>query len=292
MAVKSIYMNEQGKGKLQEYYENYLHSFDEPLERIYVDTRFGKTHVLAAGPKNGKPIFILQGGNCVNPMTLSWFSSLIKQYRIYAPDTIGHPGFSDETRISGKDNSYALWISDIMNHLKINQAAFAGSSFGGGVILRLAAYFPEKMACAVLFAPAGLILGSKVRMIREILLPLLQYKKSGAKKHIEAIAKVMSDGKMKPVDAEITGEIFRSVKLERDMPKITPRAELQKFSAPTLVIGGTNDIFFPGERLIAQAQKVIPGFIRGHLHEMGHFPSEENLKKIDQELAEFLKEYY
>lgn len=38
-------------------------------------------------------------------MTLSWFSSLFKDYLIYAPDTIGHPGYSAETRIPVQDES-------------------------------------------------------------------------------------------------------------------------------------------------------------------------------------------
>lgn len=83
------------------------------------------------GPKEAKPVFIFQGGNCINPMTLSWFSSLFSEYRIYAPDTLGHPGYSAETRISAKDDSFALWISDLMEHFKISKSAFIGPSYGG-----------------------------------------------------------------------------------------------------------------------------------------------------------------
>ncbi len=63
--------------------------------------------MLVMGPIDGKPLFILQGGNCYNPMTVSWFFPLFNKYRIYAPDTIGHPGYSDQKKISVKDNSYA-----------------------------------------------------------------------------------------------------------------------------------------------------------------------------------------
>src|SRR5699024_5139473 len=100
MKFASIYKTKAEKRIIQESYENYLKLFDVPFERIYVETRYGKTHTLVTGPKEGKPLFILQGGNSINPMTLAWFESMLKEYRVYAPDTIGHPGFSDEMRLS------------------------------------------------------------------------------------------------------------------------------------------------------------------------------------------------
>ncbi|OLO39224.1 hypothetical protein BTR23_09235 [Alkalihalophilus pseudofirmus] len=68
----------------------------------------------------------------------------MEKFRIYAPDTIGHPGYSDETRISASDNSFALWISDLMEEFKIQKSAFIGPSYGAGIILRLATFLPEK----------------------------------------------------------------------------------------------------------------------------------------------------
>jgi pimeloyl-ACP methyl ester carboxylesterase len=150
MANHSIYKNEAGKQIIADYYEKYLETLEVDFDRLFVETTLGRTHVLVTGPKDGKPIFIFQGGNCINPMTLSWFSALFKDYRIYTPDTIGHPGFSEEARVSAKDNSFARWISELMAHFHIEKSAFIGPSYGAGIILRLAAYMPEKIACAVL----------------------------------------------------------------------------------------------------------------------------------------------
>lgn len=119
--MSSIYRSEEGKSSILEEYEIYLNELGEKFTREYVETRFGKTHVLLTGPLDGKPLFILQGGNCVNPMTLSWFSSLFKEYRIIAPDTIGHPGYSEEARISARFDSFALWVSDLLDHYKIEK---------------------------------------------------------------------------------------------------------------------------------------------------------------------------
>jgi len=93
MGKRTIYRSEKGKRFITQHYESYLKTFKYDFERVFVDTSYGKTHVLVAGPIEGKPVFIFQGGNCINPMTLSWFSPLVEKYRIFAPDTIGHPGY-------------------------------------------------------------------------------------------------------------------------------------------------------------------------------------------------------
>jgi hypothetical protein len=100
-----------------------------------VDILSGKTQTLVTGPKSGKSLIILQSGNCINSMTLSWFSSLFNDYRIYSPDTIGHPCYSAETRVSAKDTSFSLWISDLMDYFKIKHSPFIGPSYGAGIIL-------------------------------------------------------------------------------------------------------------------------------------------------------------
>ncbi|PLS15366.1 alpha/beta hydrolase [Bacillus sp. M6-12] len=288
----TIYKTEEGKSRLAEYYETYTKSLKIPFERDFVETTFGRTHVLVTGPKDGKPLFILQGGNCINPMTLSWFSSLLDTYRVYSPDTIGHPGLSSENRTSAKDESFALWISDLMDYYQIESAAFAGPSHGGGIILLLAAHIPERIACSLLFAPAGIVLNSKREMIKRILIPLLLYKWNGSAKHLKKITDAMSLNSMKPLDAAIIGEIFRSVKLEKEMPKIANKADLENYAAPTMVIGCKEDVFFPGEKLTQRASEIFPHLPVCNLYNCGHFSNSETLAEINSDMKAFLENYY
>lgn len=292
MGKKTIYKSSEGKRLITQHYENYLKSFEFDIERFYVETSFGKTHVLAAGPKAGKPIFILQGGNCINPMTLSWFLPIIEHYRIYAPDTIGHPGYSDDNRISAKDKSFAQWINELMDHFNIEHCSFIGPSYGGGIILRLASFMPEKIDCAVLVSPAGITLGSKMRMMKEILLPLLLFNRTSSEKYLDKITGNMSNNTMKEIDKRIIGDVFKYIRLEQDMPKLTKREELAHYTAPTMVIAGEKDLFFPENRVRNVAKEVIPNLVAVKAYDMGHFPSETHLVEINREIINFLKDSY
>ena len=292
MSIHTIYKNEKGKQTILDFYELYLAKLEVNLERVFVETSFGRTHVLVSGPKDGRPIFIFQGGNCINPMTLSWFLPLLQNYRVFAPDTIGHPGFSDENRISARDESFAYWISELMAHFDIDKSAFVGPSYGAGIILRLAAFMPEKIACSVLVSPAGIQLGSKLEMIRKILVPLMLFKLNGSSEQVNKIANIMSDHSMKEIDKEIIGNIFQYVKLEQEMPKLTEKKELTNYTAPTMVIAGRKDIFFPEERIQQAAFEIIPNLTNYEAFDMGHFPSEEYLIKMNQGIKAFLELHY
>ncbi|MCC2250741.1 alpha/beta hydrolase [Virgibacillus sp. AGTR] len=292
MGIATIYKSVDGKNKIQEAYEDYLEAFSLRLERAYVKTRFGNTHLLITGPKNAKPLIILQGGNAINPMTLYWFKELFHHYRIYAPDRIGHPGYSDETRISAKDHSFANWISDIMDWFQLEKSAFIGPSYGAGIILRLATFQPERIACAVLINPSGIQLGSKKDMLRHVILPLVSYHRNRSEASLTTITNALSAGVMTDQDRQLIGNIFSHVKLEKNMPKLTTRKELRNYHSPTMVITGERDIFFPNRRVMKYAQQIIPNLISYHTFDMGHFPSTSNLEQIQTEIYTFLQEQY
>ena len=49
----AIYTSDKGRLVILKHYEQYLKSFDFAIERVMVETTFGKTHVLMAGPEKG-----------------------------------------------------------------------------------------------------------------------------------------------------------------------------------------------------------------------------------------------
>lgn len=292
MRERTIYRSEEGRRRILQHYEKYIRAFPFDIERQYIDTSFGKTHVLITGPKNGRPLFIFQGGNCINPMTLSWFLPLCNTYRIYAPDTPGHPGYSDQNRIPTRDNSFAQWIKELLDHFGIEKCAFIGPSYGGGIILRLAAYMPQKIDCSVLVSPTGLGMGTKLHMITKILFPLMLFKATSAEKYLYQITNSMSADSMKTADALIIGDIFRFLRLEHEMPKAAVKEELIHYSAPTMLIAGEKDIFFPADRIRKAAKDVIPNVTVCRTMNIGHFPSEACLVEINKEVKAFLHAYY
>ncbi|NVM34434.1 MAG: alpha/beta fold hydrolase [Candidatus Lokiarchaeota archaeon] len=185
MKEKTIYRSAEGKTKILTLYDEIISRLGIEHEDIYLETRYGSTHVLAIGPKEGPPMIFFHGGNSLNPFDLKKFTPLANKYRIYTLDTIGHPGKSSEYRLSPKDNSYGEWAIDVLDGLKLEQSAFVGSSFGGGILLQIASFAPERISAAAFIVPSGFANGSSLSIIRKLVIPLIKYRISPTRKNFE-----------------------------------------------------------------------------------------------------------
>jgi len=286
-----IYRSEAGKNEIERRYREMTDSLGEFDER-WVETRFGETHTLVAGPDDGTPVLVFHGGNMVNPVSLAWFYPLADEFRLYAPDTVGHPGLSAETRVSPRDSNYGEWVVDLLDGLGLDRVAMVGPSYGGGIVLRTAAYAPERIERAALVNPAGLGTGSTVRMVREIVIPMYAYRLRPTQERLHrAVAPLFTDP-VEEVDREVVdliGTVFREVRLERSLPKRATRDELSGFGSPTLLVLAEEDVFFPPERVRPHAEEVIP-YLLGTvvLEGEAHIPSERGRERIVEELRAFL----
>jgi pimeloyl-ACP methyl ester carboxylesterase len=289
--TKSIYKSEEGKKKIIKLYNQALRELQIDHDSQLVDTRFGKTHVLVTGPKSATPIMIFQGGNTINPLTLSWFKTLLNEYRVYAPDTIGHPGLSSENRISPKDDSFGKWVIDLLDHYNIQQGNLIGPSYGAGIILRTASFAPDRISRTVLIVPSGIATGSMAKMMFKIVFPMLKYRAFPSAKRLHKVIKPMTSDEIDGTSLDVIGSIFLHVKLETKMPKLTTQEELANFKAPTIVFSSEHDIFFPAEKVNPKVKQIISNLVAVEtLKGNGHFPSRKSLILINKKIKEFIKD--
>jgi len=291
MCSESIYRSPEGEKKVLALYNSALKRLELKFEEQMINTRYGVTHTLITGPKESPPLIIFQGGNTVNPVTLSWFIPLMKEYRVYAPDTIGHPGISAQTRISPRDDSFGKWVEDLLDNFGMEKASFIGPSYGAGIILRTAAYAPELISNAVLLMPSGIAKGSLRRMIIKIIYPMLLYRLFPSRNRLLQAVRPMFTEDIDKIAVEVIGSVYRHVKLETQMPRLATGEELMDFKAPTLVLAGEEDIFFPADKILPRTKEIIPNLIAAeNLHGSRHFPSRETLYYINDRIRVFLRE--
>jgi pimeloyl-ACP methyl ester carboxylesterase len=82
--------------------------------------------------------------------------------------------------------------------------------------------------------------------------------------------------------------VFQNVKLEQDMPKRTTKEELKHYKTPTLVMTGTDDIFFPHDKLEPRATELFHHAFEYKQYEMGHFPSDDDIQNMKIDISSFL----
>jgi len=291
MAV-SIYKTKEGEKIVKELYDRQVQSLEVEYKDVYVDTRFGKTHILKVGKEDAKPILLFHGGNSTAPFSLKQNLYLIKDYQVYAPDTIGHPGKSDQNVLSSNTLEYGEWASDVIDSLGFERIICMGESFGGGILAKLMCISPEKISKAVLLVPAGIYNASKSRLIFSMGIPMMMYIATKKEKWFEKAFLPMTT-KGEPIDKDTLEMIrisFHHVKVNPNMPSNVNKEEIKNYQAPTLLLAGENDVLFPGEKVIERAKEIISNVEAYLLQDCGHlyFSSEKRKQYMKRIINDFL----
>ena len=156
--AKSIYKSPEYRNKLIKIYEAKLAKWPVPYESVYIDTKYGKIHVIVSGPIDGEPIVL------VNASALSGWSwihnvkSLNEKYRTFAIDNIGEGG-KNEMKAPGlipkTGQEIADFYTEITTKLGITKAYVIGASIGGYISTNYAMYTPERVKKLVLLGSMG-----------------------------------------------------------------------------------------------------------------------------------------
>jgi pimeloyl-ACP methyl ester carboxylesterase len=257
--MKTIYRSPESQAAIEAMYDRQVAKLPFPVESRYVETRFGRTHLLLSGSTEAPPLVVFHGGNDTNPSTLGWIAPLARAFRIIAPDTIGHPGRSAPVRLPPGNLSYGTWVADWMEQLGLKSAAMMGGSYGAGILLNAMACIPERIAKAVLFIPSGFVSMPARVMWGGFVLPLVGYTLAPSDRNLEGLLRpIFGKYPSDPEAVDSSRMTFRHVRIEPNMPKNVSRRELERCRAPVLVLPGEHDLLFPPQAVIRRAKEVIP----------------------------------
>ncbi len=290
--MDTIYKTKQGEKIVKELYDRQVQSLEIEYKDVFVETRFGKTHILKVGNPDAAPILLFHGGNSTAAYSLKQNLHLMNDYLIYAVDTIGHPGKSDQKILSSNTLEYGEWASDVIDSLGFEKIICIGESFGGGILAKLMCVSPEKISKAILLVPAGIYNAPKLKLVFSMGIPMLIYIMTKKENWFEKAFLPMTT-KGEPIDKDSLDMIrtsFHHVKVNPNMPSAIKKEDIKNYNAPTLLLAGEKDVLFPGKNVIERAKKIIPNVETHLLKDCGHlyFSSDERKLYIKKLIDEFL----
>ena len=92
---QSIYLSEHAKEELHSIYKTKLADWPDDTESIFIETEYGKVHVLAVGDKALPPLLLLHAASMGAHSWAENLSPLLEKYRIFAVDNIGEGNLSE-----------------------------------------------------------------------------------------------------------------------------------------------------------------------------------------------------
>lgn len=281
--MKTIYKSEEGKRKILDLYDSQLSRLSNPWKDVYVDTSYGRTHLVETGNFSGEPLLVFHGGNATTAYNLLACDFIMEDFHIYAVDMVGHPGKSAETSLPAKGYEYGRWVSEVIDGLKFDKISLFGGSFGAGVIAKTMCVCPDKIKRVVLYVPSGIKNAPAINSA-SMMLPMIAYWVAGKDKWLKKCMLPMA-----VTENNITDDIYETAKLSIDyvkvktgMPSDVDGELMRKCNAPTLVMAAEKDCLFPGGGVIERAKRIIPNCKTYLLKDRGHmnFLTEDEKKKI------------
>lgn len=262
--MKSMFKSEEAKALLTQWFDKFRARIGAPTESRVVQTKFGPTHVLVAGPENGPPLVLLHGAMASSAHALVELAPLLNSFRVYAVDVLGQSVKSADARPSVSNDEYGQWLVEVLDGLALPTAHVVGISWGGFVAIRLAALAPTRITRLVLLVPAGMVGGSAWKGFVKMGLPMTLFRLSPSEARLRDFVKNL----LTTVDDDwmpYLGDAFRSFNLNMKIPALARPEELKGFTAPTLVLAAEHDVSFPGQKVLDRAAQLFPALAETEL---------------------------
>lgn len=271
----SIYKSKSAKAAVIALYDRQVKELNILYGDIYVQTSFGRTHLIECGDSKKPPLLVFHGGNATSAYNLKCCGFLLPHFHIYAVDTIGHPGKSAETSLSPFNQDYGKWVKEVIEKLGFDQIACFGGSFGAGILVKAMCVAPEKISKSVLLVPSAIQNAPSLKSMN-MMFPMCMYRITHHEKwFVKCILPMAVIEKYISEDILITAKSsIDHVKIKSIMPQNEKAGTLRKYKNPVLVMAAEKDCLFPAKGVLRRAKKVWPQgncYLlkdRGHIHEL------------------------
>lgn len=280
--MKSLYKSELRKKEILTLYNKKLEGLNLSYSNKVVSTSFGKTYIIVVGDATKPPLFIVHGSNGCAPISLETYPNLHKKYQVFAVDVLAQPNKSEENRLNMKDNSYGLWMNEVINKLNLKEVTMAGFSFGGLVILKTLIQNENNIKEVFLAAPAFIVNGNPLRLVFKVFIPMKRYMKTKNEKYLTNFLNTL----FTEPDAfafQYLSKVFLYFNMDFTPVPVIKKTEAKLITTPINLIAAKEDIIFPGLKMLKRAKSIFPSLKESILLENSkHVQNKTDNAKIEQ----------
>lgn len=264
-AMNPVFKSEAGRMAILTGYESITTRWPVPYSTRYVDTSFGRIHLLEWGNPENPPLVLLHGSSSNAAMWMGDAVAFGRRFHAFAIDMPGECGLSEGPRPAFTGKAHSGWMRETIDALGLSRFHLVGLSLGGWVALQFACRWPEHVERFGLLCPSGI--GAQRRDFIAKALPLMLLGPFGMRRLIRKI----NGGAPIPREAEdYSLLIAKEFKPVTGTVPLLPDEMLKRLTMPVLLMTGQNDILLDSAGSQKRAGLLIPNLKAIHLPDAGH----------------------
>ncbi len=278
-----VFKTPEGQARFLEAYAAMLARWPVDYEELDTATRFGKTHIIACGPRGAPSLFLL---HCYFGTATVWLpnvAGLSRHFRTYAVDVIGEPNKSQPVRPITSRAEFAQWFVDVLDALQVEQAHMVGNSFGGFLTLNQAMHTPERLKGIVVISPAAGF-APIWPFYAHMFLPVML----GSEKGIRHALQWASNGI--PLDDCWTQLFQLSLRegkpVNRLFPVVFKEADLRQIQIPAWLLIGDREVIYKPETTVRKAVRMMPDLKAAIVPGANHIAAMANPEEINKRILD------
>ncbi len=276
-----------------------------PAPSDFIEVRGQLVHLRDVGPRDDAlPIVLIHGTSASLHTWEGWVQALKTQRRVISFDLPGFgltgPFAGDYPRDDYSGDTYARFVLDLLDALKVDRAVIGGNSLGGEVAWRTAYLAPARVAALVLvdaagpaFVPEDMPLG--FRLVRVPVLNRLSEWVLPRDLVAQSVASVYGDPSK--ITSDLVDRYFEITLREGNRRALRLRLQglvsgvdaerIPTLKQPTLILWGGRDRLIP-PAIAQQFKAQIAGSQLVVFDDLGHVPHEEDAARTVVPVKVFL----
>ena len=296
MSHPSPFDTPEGEARFRAAYDAALKLWPVPYEELDIPTRFGVTHVVAAGAKNAPALVLLHGYMATSVMWSPNVADFAKSYRVYAVDIMGQPSKSIPGEPVRSAADYVAWLSETFDALHLDRANLVGMSYGGWLALSFVLAAPERVSKLVLLSPGGLLPLVRQFSLRGMLMTFVPTRLTvNSFMRWAGFTDAPGSADATPVlDLMYLGQ--KHFRMPPETMRVAANAAnalsddaLRALHLPVLLLIGEGEVLYDAPTALARARRLIPDFEGELIPRCRHDMCVSQSRIVDARVLDFLK---
>lgn len=267
-------------------YEKSLQLIDIEYTQRYIDTSYGKSHILCCGKKENPPLVLLHAASCGSPIWYKNLSSWSKTYCIYAIDLIGEASKSILTKKMKTPYDNAKWLDETLTGLQLDTVYLCGLSIGAWNAANYAGYFSSRVLKLILLSPVQTFSKMHISYFYKIMRMGFHPTKENIEKYIGWGNK--QEGALPDSIIEQFKISVMNINSNASFPKWLKKEHICKLKMPTLVMIGEREFAFSISKAIKRANSTISDLTLLIVKDASHLLVVSKPDFINEQVLQFL----